>query len=727
MSRRPTYASFFSGVGGFELGLDAAGWEHVFSCEIDETCRKVYFERFGHEPQGTDINDLRPADIPDADLWVGGVPCQDLSVAGKRAGLAGARSGLFHRFAELVRARRPRHVLLEQVPGLLSSNDGRDMETWVGALAELGYMGACWTADAQHFGVPQRRRRLFTLGGPGDGSLLPVLPVLESRTGNPEEGEEKRPRAAEAPPGGAGGSSREVAAAVVGRDAKGPDSDVTQALVAGAVSHLGGGGADDNDAQRNLLVASSIRSAEGPHGHSWGMRGDGSDNLVPTPPCTEETKGERKVAAPVRTNVYNNSDPGMEAQQLVVFEPGNLTRRCGSAPNENVVPTLGSAKTGDTFPCIAFQPTAGAHSLGIGDKSPTIKVGSGLGIPSAPAVCFQQNSRHEVRLVGGDGDTVGAVAAQAGAQQQNYIASPITSGGHPNSNAPGRCKEDDENLVVFDNGQGDPNAQTSQTSFAVNGQGHQGVVLPTITTDSCDGGRKGWAPQNEADHLVVPAVVGKWSKGAGGPAGDECQNLVAGAVTGSYRKGPGFNGQDVNLVAYIDEYGTHGSSSPNQSPIKMDGKADAVNTKGAGGIMGGVSPTIREHTRPGSNVDYSVAVPCTESTKGEAPKPVSAPMTVRRLTPTECERLMGWPDGHTCTCGVRPDCPRRRIPRWIDPSKVRLGGCGHSACGCECSDGPRYRMCGNGVVAPVVRWIGERLLKAVLEEAVDAADQGMGR
>src|SRR3990172_6683782 len=101
------YASFFSGIGGFELALGSAGAECVYACEIDDFCRQVFKARFGHEPQGKDINEIRPEDIPDADAWVGGWPCQDLSVAGKREGIRGARSGLFWTIMRLVSAPTP--------------------------------------------------------------------------------------------------------------------------------------------------------------------------------------------------------------------------------------------------------------------------------------------------------------------------------------------------------------------------------------------------------------------------------------------------------------------------------------------------------------------------------------------------------------------------------------------------------------------------------------------
>jgi DNA (cytosine-5)-methyltransferase 1 len=112
-----------------------------------------------------------------AELWTGGFPCQDLSVAGKRRGMgAGTRSGLAFAFLDLVGRHRPRFVLLENVPGLLSSHAGRDFGTLLAALVELGYGVGYRVLDARYFGVPQRRRRVFILGDSLADVLEPSAP-----------------------------------------------------------------------------------------------------------------------------------------------------------------------------------------------------------------------------------------------------------------------------------------------------------------------------------------------------------------------------------------------------------------------------------------------------------------------------------------------------------------------------------------------------------------------
>ena len=155
------HASFFSGVGGLDLGFERAGIETVSVSEIDPYANAVLAERFPSAPNLGSITEVNANDIPEADIWSGGFPCQDLSVAGKRAGFAGKRSSLAFTFLDLVEQRRPRWLVLENVPGLFSSNGGADFGRLLYEMEQLRY-GVSWrTLDARYFGVAQRRRRVF--------------------------------------------------------------------------------------------------------------------------------------------------------------------------------------------------------------------------------------------------------------------------------------------------------------------------------------------------------------------------------------------------------------------------------------------------------------------------------------------------------------------------------------------------------------------------------------
>lgn len=135
-------------------------------CEIDPFCTAILEKAWPNVPRFRDVKRLQNADIPVSEVWVGGFPCQDVSLArmGPRAGLRGSRSGLFHDFARLLGDARPRVFLIENVPGLLSSHGGRDFGLIIRTLADFGY-GVGWRVlNSQHFGVPQSRNRVYIVG-----------------------------------------------------------------------------------------------------------------------------------------------------------------------------------------------------------------------------------------------------------------------------------------------------------------------------------------------------------------------------------------------------------------------------------------------------------------------------------------------------------------------------------------------------------------------------------
>jgi DNA (cytosine-5)-methyltransferase 1 len=159
------FASFFAGVGGFDLGFQQAGMSPAFHCEIDPYCQQVLKRHWPDVPLHGDITDLDPKDVPNADLWCAGWPCQDLSNANTdRAGLEGRRSGLFFKFAELAAIRKPRWIVLENVSGLLSAHKGRDFERVIDELEEIGYLGIWFSCNLRSFGYPQNRERVFLIG-----------------------------------------------------------------------------------------------------------------------------------------------------------------------------------------------------------------------------------------------------------------------------------------------------------------------------------------------------------------------------------------------------------------------------------------------------------------------------------------------------------------------------------------------------------------------------------
>lgn len=170
-------ASFFSGIGGIDLGFEKAGMDVVYQCEILSLGQQILKKHWPFVPIVEDIQKISGLDIPDVDVFAGGFPCQDLSLAnqGKRKGLEGKRSGLFYKYAELIKEKKPRWVFIENVPGLLNSAKGGDFKIVISTLDELGY-GVSWRVlDARFFGTPQRRRRTYIVASFGTIGAAEVL------------------------------------------------------------------------------------------------------------------------------------------------------------------------------------------------------------------------------------------------------------------------------------------------------------------------------------------------------------------------------------------------------------------------------------------------------------------------------------------------------------------------------------------------------------------------
>jgi DNA (cytosine-5)-methyltransferase 1 len=177
-----SFGSMFTGIGGFDLANERAGMTCAWQAENDPKASAILSRHWPNITNHGDVRNVKKESAKSVNLICGGFPCQDVSVAGKRAGLAGKRSGLWFEFARIIDEFEPGWVEVENVPGLLSSNEGRDFDTTVQWLAKRGY-GVAWRIlDAQYFGLAQRRRRVFIVGHLGDGRAAEVL--FESEGGN---------------------------------------------------------------------------------------------------------------------------------------------------------------------------------------------------------------------------------------------------------------------------------------------------------------------------------------------------------------------------------------------------------------------------------------------------------------------------------------------------------------------------------------------------------------
>ena len=193
----PTYGSLFAGVGGIDIGFDKANWDCKFQVEWDKHCQQTLAYHWPDVPRWGDVSDVNGAEIPPVDLITFGSPCQDLSLAGKRAGLMnGSRSNLFFEATRIIKEMRnatgnvfPKWAIWENVPGAFSSNNGDDLEAVIQEMVDIGGHHIEWhCVDAQFFGVPQRRRRVFVIAC-FDSAILnrggkEILPISEGRRRN---------------------------------------------------------------------------------------------------------------------------------------------------------------------------------------------------------------------------------------------------------------------------------------------------------------------------------------------------------------------------------------------------------------------------------------------------------------------------------------------------------------------------------------------------------------
>lgn len=208
------YLSLFSGIGGFELGIqqayeannhkqttsieqDREGWDGATNdgsvllhrgsdaplcigySEIDKYAIQIYQKHFPEHKNYGDITKIDPKDLPDFDLLVGGFPCQAFSIAGKRKGFDDTRGTLFFEIARILRDKQPRLLLLENVKGLLSHDNGQTFSTIISTLDELGYDLQWQVLNSKNFGVPQNRERVFIVGHLRGTSRPKVFPIRE--------------------------------------------------------------------------------------------------------------------------------------------------------------------------------------------------------------------------------------------------------------------------------------------------------------------------------------------------------------------------------------------------------------------------------------------------------------------------------------------------------------------------------------------------------------------
>jgi DNA (cytosine-5)-methyltransferase 1 len=233
--------SLFTGIGGFDLGFSRSGIETIAMCEADNSARNVLSYHWPETKIYEDVKDIDGKEYKSIDVIHGGFPCQDISIAGKREGLAGEKSGLWWEFYRIISEAMPKWIVIENVAGLLSSGGRKDLGAIIGALGELGYLGGYRVFDSRYFGVAQRRRRVFIVGSLGSDAGQKVLFESESL---PEDF------------GKSGEEGKETSSGSDGGDGVGLLAE--SGVVGSLTKSFGGAGADASHAQNGWLVPERI-------------------------------------------------------------------------------------------------------------------------------------------------------------------------------------------------------------------------------------------------------------------------------------------------------------------------------------------------------------------------------------------------------------------------------------------------------------------------------------
>ena len=726
------YGSICSGVEAATLAWRHLGWTPAFFSEVEPFPAAVLMQRLGAtkplrplDPDAaSDEKDRKQrlswqsliAEMPDGgtipnlgdftlikkddydgqiDLLVGGTPCQDLSIAGKRLGFDGKRSVLALDFVRLCFETGTRWVLWENVPATLSSHNGEDFARFVSLLCGWdvpvpddgwrksgivtgtpGHFGVCWRIlDAQYTrveqfprAVPQRRKRLFLVGYL-DHWKYPAQVLFDGEMcgGNSPP---CRTKGQTAPSGAEGG----IDTAKSIRMRAGKPGGGKGALIGDDLSHTLATGNDQT-------VVCTVHGAQTPisnddHANALGCSNSGLENCV----CVSKQKKPEG-------RFWNGEDVAgtltVTSDRQLMPDKGRL--QCVIEPREDSVECLDTRQVD-------------VHDT---DLAPTLIATDYKG---GKAICFQQNSRDEVRLISQDGTVAGALTASSGAKQQNYLC-------YENHAQDSRIKPVEvSQSIVARMGTGGGNLplvkEPDVIGFIKNDAGgvQQGfwknvfptlraAITPAITWNECfhlsfcdaSGTRK---DRKNGGLYVTKAETSQTVTTKGLHTDTVVIALDGDKMAKAERKGGSGLGvsedgvmytqtvKDVHAVAY-DECVPLDLRNATRDPEKHD----ARNRQGVGvGEDGAPMNTVTAASVPG----------------------VGWQATVRKLLPIECERLMGFPDNWT------------RI-RWKGRPEE------------ECPDAPRYKACGNSMCVNVMAWIGERIDRVEKEISAEASHEASAK
>ncbi len=672
-NKKLTLGSLFSGSGGFELAGLLSRIIPLWASEIEPFPIRVTTKRLPQVKHYGDVSDLCGADIEPVDIITFGSPCTDLSVAGKRAGLDGQQSSLFYQAIRIIKEMRcatngayPRYIVWENVPGAFSSNKGEDFKTVLEAVigvvcpgtevpmpekerwpyADL-YMGDGWSVayrvlDAQYWGVPQRRKRIFLVADFAGGSAGKILFESEGVSGYSAEGFRAWQRAAGNPTACIG-----EAGCVCLNDQGGCRMDVTED------------------------VTCTLR-AEAHH-----------------PPCVLESAG---------------------------FCTEHSAQSRGIGYEEETSPTL---RAGTVPAAVALEnhPTDSRVKISEGNKVQTLTSRMGTGGGNVPLVMTQENPLEPVTLKirsGCEGGGKGAIwqkekSATLSCNNDQTVFVPFCKGTRPHSKekAPTWKNGDVANtLNTFDVGESRCNELVVQaygicsdkSNAMLSDNPHSGFYeADTSRTLDANGGNPGCNQGGIAVVALQGSMIGRDDKN--GPQGSGIGEDVSFTL----------NTIDKHAVAYCMTTGEFGQVEKEKSPtlLARDYKdPPVVNAKTASGkdVFGTLAASMGSKQWLGNQEAFS----------GDY-RIIEPDYIVRRLTPTECARLQGFPDWWCSGLGTE-NPSEEEIAYWTEVWETHRRVTGTSKkpktknqiikwLKAPHSDAAEYKMWGNGVALPCVVFV----------------------
>lgn len=188
-SARLRFLDLFSGIGGFKIALERAGFKSIGFCDNDEYANKLYRAYFKNDKElfYDDIRKINTSELPDFDILCAGFPCQSFSIAGKRRGFEDTRGTMFFEVARILKDKRPKYFILENVKGLLNHDGGKTFQTILKVLSDIGYSVQWQLLNSKFFGVPQNRERVYIVGCYGKECTGKIFPLSGSNSENYSE------------------------------------------------------------------------------------------------------------------------------------------------------------------------------------------------------------------------------------------------------------------------------------------------------------------------------------------------------------------------------------------------------------------------------------------------------------------------------------------------------------------------------------------------------------